>query len=176
MGRKNNNKKKKKSRKGELKDDTNLLEGISNIDISDESGRGANDNNNKCMEISDDELFKEPPPKEDCPICLLPIPFANGFCNVDSAYQACCGKSLCMGCNFAAVEGAFKGELKHLCAFCRTPAPISNEDFIQRCWKRVELNDANAMTFLAGRYREGSRGVPQDFEKALGFEFSLPIL
>ena len=131
MGRKNNNKKKKKSRKGELKNDTNLLEGISNIDISDESGRGANDNNNKCMEISDDELFKEPPHKEDCPICLLPIPFANGFCNVDSAYQACCGKSLCMGCNFAAVEGAFKGELKHLCAFCRTPAPISNEEIIK---------------------------------------------
>ena len=24
--------------------------------------------------ISDDELFKQPPPKEDCPICLLPLP------------------------------------------------------------------------------------------------------
>ena len=24
--------------------------------------------------ISDDELFKPPPPKEDCPICLLRLP------------------------------------------------------------------------------------------------------
>ena len=24
--------------------------------------------------ISDDELFKQPPPKEDCPICLLCLP------------------------------------------------------------------------------------------------------
>ena len=110
---KNNNKKKKKSRKGGLKDDTNtnVLEGISNIDISDESPTGKN------MEISDEELFREPPPKEDCPICLLPIPFANGFCNICSAYQACCGKTLCMGCNVAAEEGAIKGDLKHLCDF-----------------------------------------------------------
>ena len=163
----NKNKKKKKSRKGGLKDDTKLLEGISNIDISDESGSGASDNNNKCMEISDEELFKEPPPKEDCPICLLPIPFASGFCNVNTAYQACCGKTLCMGCNVAAGEGAFKGDLKHLCAFCRTPSPLTNEEFIQRCWKRVELNDTKAMTLLAGRYKEGCRGVPQNIEKAL---------
>ena len=27
--------------------------------------------------ISDDELFKQPPPKEDCPICLLPLPFLD---------------------------------------------------------------------------------------------------
>ena len=27
--------------------------------------------------ISDDELFKQPPPKEDCPICLLPLPFLH---------------------------------------------------------------------------------------------------
>ena len=126
MGKNNNkNKKKKKSRKGELKDDANLLEGISNIDISD-----ASDNINKCMEISDEELFKEPPPKEDCPICLLPIPFANGLCDIYTAYQACCGQTLCMGCNLATVEGAFKGELKHVCAFCRTPTAISNEVYI----------------------------------------------
>jgi len=164
MGKNNNkNKKKKKSRKGGLKDDTNtnVLEGISNIDVSDESPTGKN------MEISDEELFKEPPAKEDCPICLLPIPFANGFCNVYTAYQACCGQTLCMGCNLAALEGAFKGDLKHLCAFCRTPAALSNEEHIQRCWKRVELNDPKAMTCLGGRYKEGIGGLPQDNEKAL---------
>lgn len=171
MGKNNNkNKKKKKSRKGEVKGEgSTLLEGISNIDLSDKSPAGCgNENDNKCMEISDDELFKEPPPKEDCPICLLPIPFANGFCNVYTAYQACCGKTLCMGCNVAAGEGALRGDLKDLCAFCRTPSPLSNEDFIQRCWKRVELNDPEAMTLLAGRYKEGASGLPQDIEKALG--------
>ena len=30
------------------------------------------------MAISDDKLFQDPPPKEDCPICTLPMPFASG--------------------------------------------------------------------------------------------------
>ena len=29
-------------------------------------------------DIIDDELFQDPPPKEDCPICFLPMPFASG--------------------------------------------------------------------------------------------------
>ena len=29
--------------------------------------------------ISDDELFKEPPPKEDCPICFLPMSHSSGI-------------------------------------------------------------------------------------------------
>ena len=44
------------------------------------------------MVISDDKLFADPPPKEDCPICMLPMPYAGGICGVRTAYQPCCGK------------------------------------------------------------------------------------
>ena len=48
-------------------------------------------------DISDDELFKQPPPKEDCPICLLSLPtLASGL-----TYYACCGKMICCGCDYA---------------------------------------------------------------------------
>ena len=26
------------------------------------------------MAISDDKLFADPPPKEECPLCMLPMP------------------------------------------------------------------------------------------------------
>ena len=42
--------------------------------------------------ISDDELFKQPPPKEDCPICLLPLPLLL------PVHKSCCGKIICSGC------------------------------------------------------------------------------
>jgi hypothetical protein len=28
----------------------------------------------RAAELHDEALFKEPPPKEDCPICFLPMP------------------------------------------------------------------------------------------------------
>lgn len=31
-------------------------------------------------------LFEEPPPKEDCPICMLPMPFASGVQGVSTTY------------------------------------------------------------------------------------------
>ena len=32
----------------------------------------------------DDKLFKDPPPKEDCPICMLPMPFDYGKYGISS--------------------------------------------------------------------------------------------
>ena len=53
-------------------------------------GRGDNKSNNTTdinalsdgmggLDISDDKLFADPPPKEDCPICMLPMPFTTGM-------------------------------------------------------------------------------------------------
>ena len=42
-------------------------------------------------EKHDEELFKQPPPKEDCPICLITLPsFHTGV-----KYVSCCGKVIC---------------------------------------------------------------------------------
>ena len=39
-------------------------------------------------ELHDEELFKQPPPDEDCPICFLLLPsLETGY-----RYKTCCGK------------------------------------------------------------------------------------
>ena len=45
---------------------------------------------------SDEDLFKEAPPMDECPICMLPLPL--DFLGIN--YQACCGKDLCGGCMY----------------------------------------------------------------------------
>jgi hypothetical protein len=70
-----------------------VAESISRVDIS-------NDYLGK-MALSDDKLFQDPPPKEDCPICMLPTPHALSGCGVNMVYQACCGKFICEGCSMA---------------------------------------------------------------------------
>lgn len=67
--------------------------------------------------MSDDELFRDPPPKEDCSICMLPMPFANGLCGVHTIYMPCCGKTLCKGCVTASIDEIKKGYYKSLVSF-----------------------------------------------------------
>ena len=54
---------------------------------------------NDVVEISDEELFKQPSQKEDCPICFLLLPtLRTGW-----RYYSCCGKVICSGCAHAPV-------------------------------------------------------------------------
>ena len=51
----------------------------------------------RTAELHDEKLFKQPPPNEDCPICLLLLPtLQSGW-----KYYACCGKRVCNGCAYA---------------------------------------------------------------------------
>ena len=69
----------------------------------------------RAAELRDEALFKDPPPKEDCPICFLPMPTRSicdyiirtnqrfsrmgGLADKDmEEYFTCCGKSICGGC------------------------------------------------------------------------------
>ena len=113
--------------------------------------------------ISDDELFKPPLPKEDCPICLLCLPaFESG-----STYMPCCGKMICSGCGFAPVYDNLGNEIiEEKCPFCRTPTPDSDEEHNGRLQKRVEVGDAEAISMLGCNYCDGEDGFPQDYDKA----------
>ena len=126
-------------------------------------------------ELHDIELFKPPPPPEDCPICFLRLPtLASG-----SVYMACCGKVICSGCMFAPMKDD-KGNVtdapvkdnrgniitERKCPFCRTQAPPSEKEMIKRLQKRMEADDANAFNQLGGCYRDGHCGLPRDFGKA----------
>jgi len=117
--------------------------------------------------INDEELFKQPPPKEDCPICFLTLPaYITGW-----RYMSCCGKVLCSGCIHAPVYDNQGNEVveKKMCPFCRTPNPTSleEEEIIKRLEKRIEAGDAHAIFNIGVYYRHGRNGFPQDYTKAL---------
>jgi TPR repeat protein len=114
----------------------------------------------RAKELHDKALFKQPPPNEDCPICMLPLPEME----TGKKYKTCCGKMMCSGC-IHAVELRDGGV--SLCPFCRTPAPPSPEEMIKLIKKRMELGDAKAIYNLGCYYNNGHNGLPQNRAKAL---------
>ena len=139
--------------------------------ISDNLVRGINS-----MMISDDDLFKDPLPKEDCPICMLPMPYGiclGGVQGSYASYQPCCGKMICSGCMLASINEINKGKMKDACAFCRVPIRRTSEEFMERCEKRMQSNDAEAFKAL-GDYKvggpsptPGGPNLPRDMKRAL---------
>lgn len=120
----------------------------------------------KKVAISDDELFCDSPPKEECPICFLPMPYSyNNGCM--TTYQPCCGKLLCFGCRSASIDEMKKGNIKKLCPFCRVPVAKSHQEYIERCKARVELGDALAVHQLGVGYYMGHYGLPKDIDKGI---------
>jgi len=115
--------------------------------------------------IPDDKLFQDPPPKEDCPICLLPMPYADGICGVRKIYMSCCGKRICTGCSKAEDEEMVKGNIKAWCACCRVPLHSTDEELIERLENRMDLNDADAFFNLGTAYYNGSNGLPKDYDE-----------
>jgi len=118
----------------------------------------------RAAELHDEELFKQPPPKEDCPLCFLQLPSLIKGCR----YQSCCGKVICCGCVHAPVYDDQGNEVNiKKCAFCRVPTPASDEEAMERMKKRFEVDDAYAVYRIGCCYREGMHGHPQDHNKAL---------
>ncbi|KAL7533064.1 hypothetical protein ACHAXR_005015 [Thalassiosira sp. AJA248-18] len=114
----------------------------------------------RAAEIFDEALFKTPPPNEDCPICCLRLPLSP----LGLKYQVCCGKMICLGCAYE--DMIAERSTEENCPFCRVPAPVSDEEALEKIEKRIEVGDANAMRVLGHRYYKGD-GVPQDSNKAL---------
>ena len=53
----------------------------------------------RVAEMHDEDLFKQPPRREDCPICFLRLPTLD----TGRRYKSCCGKKICSGCFHAPV-------------------------------------------------------------------------
>jgi len=121
----------------------------------------------RAAELHDEKLFKQPPPKEDCPICFLQLPCLEK----GSTYYACCGKVICRGCvcapKYDDQGNLVDNEKQNQCPFCRVVAPKSKKETIKRLNKRMEANDANAIYTLGCFYRHGEYGFPQDYNKSL---------
>ena len=113
------------------------------------------------LDISDNKLFQDPPPTEDCSICFLPMPHI-----LDKTYMPCCGKTLCDGCVVAAQAEMEEGNIKRWCPFCRLPIPKSDKELVQRYKKRMKLKDAYAFQRMGCAYADGEFGLTQNVSKA----------
>ena len=140
-------------------------------------------------ELRDKVLFKDPPPKEDCPICFLPMPFKLICCwslppatissvpiydfamaneelanSGTDSYYSCCGKSICGGCEYSFHKSGMIGT----CAFCKSDHVNKTDgERVDERLKRVEVNDAGAMCVLGTDYYHGQLGLQQDRARAM---------
>ena len=143
----------------------------------------------RAAELRDEALFKDPPPKEDCPICFLPMPVKliccvslppatissipiNDFAKANeestteetALYYPCCGKSICGGCIHSFRES---GNTRR-CPFCNSDqSNKTEEELVAEMMKRVEANDAASIKMLAGSHYHGLNGMLQDRAKAM---------
>ena len=121
----------------------------------------------RAAELFDIELFKDPPEREECPICMLPLPFGEN----QSMLKSCCGKVLCTGCIHAQIKEEYRsGKEKEdtaKCAFCRMPTTKTDKEFIDRLERLVERNHAKSMNELAIFYRDEQYGLQKDLAKTL---------
>ena len=144
----------------------------------------------RAAELHDEALFKDPPAKEDCPICFLPMPtkliacmtlppatMTSGVPVYDFAieneelaqvetkqYYTCCGKYICKGCTHSFCES---GNIE-TCPFCKSERiGKTDEDIVEELMKRVEVNDACSIYVLGSHYYHGQLGLLRDRGKAL---------
>lgn len=118
----------------------------------------------RAAELYDEKLFIDCPPREECPICMIPLTLIG---EVTERFQTCCGKIICSGCIYAMVRSQGKDD-SLLCPFCRTPQSSSDidEEEIDRLNKLMNGGNAEAFYTLRGYYTEGLYGMPQDHQKA----------
>ena len=143
----------------------------------------------ECEQLYDEALFKDPPAKEECPICFLPMPirlissislppatilsvpiYDYAVANVELSgklmeqHFPCCGKSLCLVC----LHSCFQTGNQGTCPYCKTQMIRKTiEEDVKDIMKRVKANDAGSMCELAMYFRHGEGGLQQDRTKAM---------
>jgi len=113
----------------------------------------------KVAELHEEALFKEPPQREECPLCFLPYLYGDST----EIFMSCCGKTICDGCIHAMKESE-GGD--RLCPFCRTPPASGKKEDMKRIKTLIEKGNAEAFNVFAGYYDRGDYGLPQDHQKA----------
>ncbi len=120
----------------------------------------------ECMkrmaELRDRDLFEQPGSCSlgECPICFLPMPLDPSKCT----FMGCCSNLICMGCNYANQRREIEVGLEHRCAFCREPAPKSQDEWDKHCMKRVKKNDPAAMSQMGYiRFKRGDYGIAFEY-------------
>ena len=81
----------------------------------------------RTAKLHDESLFTQAPPKNDCPICFLPMPFA---CNEVAVFFNCCGNNVCDGCFYSCVTSEIEK-----CPFCNSNIQIEVEIMLEQMKK-----------------------------------------
>ena len=113
------------------------------------------------------------PPHEECPICMLPLPYETSGSN----YCVICGKTFCMGCVISTVEAhARDGEDSKTatekalsCPYCRsnTTASYDNKFQLENEMRRANAGNDEAMRRLGRYYFNGEMSLRQDKAEGL---------
>ncbi len=116
----------------------------------------------RLSELRDRDLFEQPDGNHlgECPICCLPLPIDANKCTL----MGCCSKTICDGCNYANQMREFEAGLQRRCAFCREPAPKSDEEYNKQCMKRIKQNDPIGMRQMGEKHSDEG-----DYETALQY-------
>ena len=142
----------------------------------------------RAAKLRDEALFKDPPPKAECPICFLPMPTNLISCvslppatissvpihdfamaNEELAkkdmevYYPCCGKTICAGCDYSFDQS---GNGKK-CPFCSSQRYKTAQEHVEEIRRRVEANDPTSTCLLANSYHHGTHGFQEDHAKAI---------
>lgn len=110
-------------------------------------------------EEEEEEMFKFPGPRDDCPICFLTMPIS---CK-DITYLPCCGKQVCGGCILEHAQRSVA------CPFCRTKLENKRDDIcktIQMIERRVSTGDPSSICYMGFVWKNAIYGLPRDYEKA----------
>ena len=111
------------------------------------------------------------PLREDCPICMPPLPLSNNelwpsLCAELHTYKSCCGKTICGGC---AVDqfGADKKDGKsfdegkaRICPFCR--ADTLTLKFYEQERKLANAGHHKAMWIIGSKHFQGEYGIGEN--------------
>jgi TPR repeat protein len=143
----------------------------------------------RAAELRDEALFKDPSPKEDCPICFIPMPeiliccvllppatissvpiydfaIANDALTTryTEVFYPCCGKTMCQGCMHSFCESGNDNK----CPFCNADrASKTGEEDVEEMLNRVRANDPASICKLAACYSQGIEGFDQDQTRAI---------
>ena len=102
-------------------------------------------------ELYDKQLFTQSDGsyRGECPLCCLPLSLDPR----KSTLMGCCCKVICNGCNYANQMREVLGGLEPRCAFCRSPAPKSEEEADKNIMKRIKKHDDPvAMTSIGKKH------------------------
>mmetsp|Transcript_21535 Transcript_21535/g.46832 ORF Transcript_21535/g.46832 Transcript_21535/m.46832 type:complete len:285 (-) Transcript_21535:135-989(-) len=108
------------------------------------------------------------PLREDCPLCLIPLPTDELS---ETEYFPCCGNICCSGCSLNQLVVGCKGAksletMDTSCPFCRKKKSKEDNSFKQQM-KLAKTGRPKAMYNVAGYYFRGERGVKKDITEAL---------